>query len=333
MQAMTKDPHLDKPKVKDFLLFCAKAKGAWPPFPITAAKLYRWFYSLMKRRNLGKSWKSILTYKKAVIRWAARFQTDPFDELSIGTREDLKKAFEVQFKVKPSQEKLQLTDDLFNGIMKTVDRTNVGDRIDGDLYTIFKVAGMRVTSLVLGSDKRRFERIVRLKHVEFLPSRQDRQRVFLLLPSTKTRSAANPVGMSLVRNTDPLSKTCAVKSLWSQVRRRERQGATGRDVLFFNVRNKRPYSRNVFTTRLKSRVDAVAAKSIGKHNRQIKPSSYISGVSFRKAVMQKLKDGGHQPTQIATYATHKSSRSQMSYVTETKETSSAVAGTLYKGLR
>ena len=97
----------------------------------------------------------------------------------------------MQFKEKPSQEKLQLKDDLYNGIMQTLDKSMVGDHIDGDLYTLFKVAGMWVTSLVLGSDKRRYERIVRLKHLEFLPSRQDRQRVFLLLPSTKTRSVAN----------------------------------------------------------------------------------------------------------------------------------------------
>ena len=35
--------------------------------------------------------------------------------------------------------------------------------------------------------------------------------------------------------------------------------------MFFNVRNNKSYSRNVFTTRLKAGVDAVAVTSIGKH--------------------------------------------------------------------
>ena len=41
--------------------------------------------------------------------------------------------------------------------------------------------------------------------------------------------------MIIRKNPNENADACAVKSLWRQVRRREREGATGRDVLFFNV--------------------------------------------------------------------------------------------------
>ena len=155
----------------------------------------------------------------------------------------------------------------------------------------------------------------------------------MLLPSTKTRPGWNPVGMILRRNPNVNAVTCAVKSLWRQVRRRERQGAHGNGVLFWNPHNKRPYSRNVFTSRLKSRIDRVAKPTLGGRRLKEKPSAHISGVSFRKAVIQKLKDMGMQPTQIATYASHRNIQAQMSYVAETYEASGDIAGALYKGLQ
>ena len=77
----------------------------------------------------------------------------------------------------------------------------------------------------------------------------------------------------------------------------------------------------------------MATVSVGISKKKLKPSTFISGVSFRKAVLQKLKDGGLQPTQIATYATHSSIQAQMSYVAESFEASGDIAGALYKGLR
>ena len=51
------------------------------------------------------------------------------------------KALKMKFKEKPSMEKLQLSDvELFNMIMKSLDKLVEGDRIDGDLYTVFKTS-------------------------------------------------------------------------------------------------------------------------------------------------------------------------------------------------
>ena len=138
--------------------------------------------------------------------------------------------------------------------------------------------------------------------------------------------------MVLRANQSPTAATCAVKSLWRQVKRREREGATRDDVLFWNPRIRKPYSRNVFTTRLKQRVNMVASTTIGGRQLPGQPSDYIAGISFRKAVLQKLKDAGMQPTRIATYASHASIRSQMSYVAETFEAAGDIAGALYDGL-
>ena len=141
--------------------------------------------------------------------------------------------------------------------------------------------------------------------------------------------------MILRANPSAEARTCAVKSLWRQVRRREREGATGGDVLFANPRIRKPYSRNVFTTRLKQRIDAVASSQIGDVKLRHRPSTYIAGISFRKAVLQKLKDANMKPTRIATYASHKSIQAQMAYVAETFEVkgSGDMAKALYKGLR
>ena len=91
-------------------------------------------------------------------------------------------------------------------------------------------------------------------------------------------------------------------------------------------------SRNVFTSRLKQRIDMVCSRWIGNTRLKRPPSSYMAGISFRKAVLQKLKDAGLQPTQIATYASHKSINAQMSYVAETYQASGNIAKALYNGL-
>jgi hypothetical protein len=332
MASRTKDQHLDGAKVRDFFMFCARGRGTWPVLPITAGKVYRWFYSIMRRKKLKSSWKSVLPYKKALMRWATQYQKDPFSVLDADVVDDMRKAFKAEFPVLPKQIKIQITDDLFAAVVLSLSPSNPIDRVDRDLYTVLKIAGTRVSSLVLGADKRRFDRIVRLKHVVFLPSSRNRQRVFMLLPVTKTRSAADPVGMMLERNHNPKSKVCAVESLYRQVRRRKRAGAKGNDVLFWNARSNRPYSRNVFTTRFKGRIDKVASRRIGNTKLKGKPSAYISGISFRKAVLQKLKDMGMSPSQVATYATHKTLAAQMNYVAATVESCAEVAAALYTGL-
>ena len=70
----------------------------------------------------------------------------------------------------------------------------------------------------------------------------------------------------------------------------------------------------------------------GSAVRRSYPSAYISGISFRKAVLQKLKDMGMSPSQVATYATHKTLAAQMNYVAATVESCAEVAAALYTGL-
>ena len=74
MASRTKDQHLDGAKVRDFFMFCARGRGTWPVLPITAGKVYRWFYSIMRRKKLKSSWKSVLPYKKALMRWATQYK-------------------------------------------------------------------------------------------------------------------------------------------------------------------------------------------------------------------------------------------------------------------
>ena len=76
----------------------------------------------------------------------------------------------------------------------------------------------------------------------------------------------------------------------------------------------------------------MAAKILGLPESDVQMLSFLAGISFRKAVLQKLKDAGLQPTQIATYASHKSINSQMSYVAETYQANGDIAAALYDGL-
>jgi hypothetical protein len=273
-----------------------------------------------------------MVYKGALMRWASRYQEDPFAGLSKTALRGLKQAFTNTFLEKPEKLKIQITDEIFSAVMSSLDASSELDAIDADLYTVFKIAGTRVSSLVLGSDNRKWKRVVRMKHVTFLPDEATRHRAFLLLPATKTRHEYRPVGMILKKNPDEQASTCAVDSLWRQVCRRREQGASKNEVLFVNLNNNKPMSRNVFTTRLKKRVDMVCSRRIGNTRLKRPPSSYIAGISFRKAVLQKLKDAGLQPTQIATYASHKSINAQMSYVAETYQASGDIARALYNGL-
>ena len=122
---------------------------------------------------------------------------------------------------------------------------------------------MRVSSLVLGTDKRRHQRIVKIKNVKFLPATGTPKAAFLLPPSTKTRKSWQPVGLILRRNRNRSAKICAVQAMQRQMAIRKADGASKEDVLFANPRTGKPYSRNVFTTRLKSLVDKSAAWTVG----------------------------------------------------------------------
>ena len=66
----TLDQGKELPKVIEFIEFCIVSRGGWKVFPIRAAKMYRFFFWLVRRKNLGRSWASVLPYKRAVVRWA-----------------------------------------------------------------------------------------------------------------------------------------------------------------------------------------------------------------------------------------------------------------------
>ena len=125
MSKRTKDSHLDKSKLIDFFQFCARARDSWPILPITTAKLFRWFNSLVIRRKLGRSWKSVLPYKKAVMRWAGKYQKDPFDVAGEGVVDDLRKAFKNMHAERPAPCKIQCNDELFEAVLDTGDTPSV----------------------------------------------------------------------------------------------------------------------------------------------------------------------------------------------------------------
>jgi len=331
--APTLDPQADTSRVASFIDFCIDSKKAWPPFPISAAKIYRWMFWLMRHRRLGRSWKSVLPYKAALVRWMAPHQDDPFIAVGEKAVDRLRKAFKKKFAESVTTPKLNIGDRLFNEMhRRTCAKQGRDAAVDRNLLELFKISGVRVSSLVLGTDKRRHQRIVRIKNVKFLPATGTPKAAFLLLPSTKTRKSWQPVGMILRRNRNRSAKICAVQAMQRQMAIRKAEGASKEDVLFANPRTGKPYSRNVFTTRLKSLVDKSAAWTVGDTYIG-RPSKYFSGISFRKAVLQRLKDAGLAPTQIASYASHKSIQAQMNYVCETYEAKGNIAKALYTHLR
>lgn len=329
----TLDQGKELPKVIEFIEFCIVSRGGWKVFPIRAAKMYRFFFWLVRRKNLGRSWASVLPYKRAVVRWAQSWQRDPFEVITPQLRDHLRKCFKNAVHEVVMQPKIMLSDELFIAIWEVLSDEDESEFVDKNILMVYKIAGFRAASLALGSDRRRWARVVRIKHVKFLPSRADPQRAFVLLPQTKTRPGCwQPVGHVISRNPDPESERCAVKRLLKQVELRERDGASRDDVLFSNPRTGKPYSKNVLNSRLKSLIDRVASRWIGDTRLPGKPSDFFSAVSFRKAVLTRLKEGGLSPTQIATYADHKSIQSQMAYVCETFQAAGDTAAVLYERL-
>ena len=97
-----------------------------------------------------------------------------------------------------------------------------------------------------------------------------------------------------------LHVTCSTPPVLAlkQVELRERDGASRDDVLFSNPRTGKPYSKNVLNSRLKSLIDRVASRWIGDTRLPGKPSDFFSAVSFRKAVLTRLKEGPRPTAQI-----------------------------------
>jgi hypothetical protein len=328
----TQDPQRDLRKVADFLEFCLHGRGTWPPVPCDAAKLYLFFFWLRRHRTLGKGWRSALTWKTPVVRFLQTWQRDPFDTISLALLDRFKAGFNNITADTVTPVKLSISNAMFKAIWAQLDPADVSERVDRNLLMTFDIGGFRVGTLVLGSGKRKHEQIMRLKHVHFLPSIAAPMHCFVICPCTKTTRSTQPVGHVLAANPDCDSEKCAVKCLKDQVLMRRSQGAGDDDVLFANPRTGRPYSRNVFTTRLKRLIDRVASRRVGGRRLPNPPSTYFSGVSFRKSVLTRLMEQGVSATRISAYAHHKSVHSQMNYVCENFETTERTAAVLYVGL-
>ena len=86
------------------------------------------------------------------------------------------------------------------------------------------------------------------------------------------------------------------------------------------------------TAKLKALINRLASRSVGGRRIAGEPADYFSGVSFRKSVLQRLKDQNVSATRIASYAHHRSLSSQMSYVAENFEWAQNLQPALYHGL-
>ena len=133
---------------------------------------------------------------------------------------------------------------------------------------------------------------------------------------TKTSDEWRPVGHVVRPRPDGDLSRCAVARLHGYISQRRAAGAKPGDVVFTNPRNRRPYSRNVLSDHLKVYVDAVASRIVLGRRLPRLPSTYISGISFRRGALTRLANAGVQPTLIARFAHHQSIEAQLAYVCE-----------------
>jgi hypothetical protein len=337
MGLTTLDPQLDATLVADFIRFCVRKRGCWPVFPITMDKLFRFFVFLRARGALGKGktneWTAALRWKRAIVRYALPWQRDPFEIVGEALVDSLRKRFKnSEQRTVSIAVKLCITLDLFLAIWTALSDDIPDEKVQRTLYLVYWLTGFRAATLVLGSDKRKWKRIVRMRHLTFIPNRRAPVRVLILLPCTKTTKEFEPMVHTLVEPAHPEIGMNGVRRLRDHYEERLAQGANAEDPVFINPRSSKAYSRNVMTARLKALINRLASRSVGGRRIAGEPADYFSGVSFRKSVLQRLKDQNVSATRIASYAHHRSLSSQMSYVAENFESAQNLQPALYHGL-
>ena len=323
-----RDPHLDDSRVRDYLFFCVERQSAWPPFPVTVAKLTRFLFFILRARRLGGGWSQVKAWHVALCRWFCVVQRDPFTTVDEAVYIRVRNSFSTV----PQRRlpKAPVTASLFAAIWELLDSGSELHELERTLFLLYYVGGFRAATFCLGSDRRGRRRLVRLGHISFFRN-DGRLHAFIVMPETKTTESWQPVGHVLRPRPDDGSDPtrCAVCRLQHLCERRRACGATDNDAVFVNPRNRRPYSRNVFAEHLKIYVDAVASRFVLGIRLPLPPSYYVSGISFRKGVLSRLSAAGVPAQLVARFANHRSISSQMAYVAETFEAVGLSADDVY----
>jgi hypothetical protein len=328
-----KDPERDTSKVWDFLDFCVEhaLPGSWPPFPVTIEKLTRFLFFIQRDHNISNGWKGVLTWRRAIVRWMAPVQFDPFTTVGTALEERVRNGFTNSVEQRRFP-KVPVTTALFNAVWDLLSDGSPLHEMERTLYLLYHIGGFRAATFTKSSDKRADARLVRIMHVSFFDAADGQRAAFLILPMTKTTSCWQPVGHCLRGNpTGDVSK-CAVHRLEALIAERKAKGAQPTDPIFVNPRTGGAYSRNTFAAHLKVYVDAVASRYVLGRRLPKPPSAYVSGISFRRGVISRLAHAHAPPQQIAVYSDHRDINSQMHYICETYEAPGVTAGMLYAGI-
>jgi hypothetical protein len=192
------------------------------------------------------------------------FQRDPFGVVSVAMVDRFKKGFTDTAVEAVRPVKLAIKTSLFKAMWEKLDASDPCERVDTNVLMTYNIGGFRVGTPVLGSSKRRYKQIVRMKHVCFLPSLEAPTWCFVMCPSSKTTPSTQPVGHVLgAANLDGCSAECVDACLRDQCLLWKSDGASRNDVMFANPRTRKRYSRNVFTTRVKWLIGKVASRRVG----------------------------------------------------------------------
>ena len=160
------DPSRDESKIVDYLCFCAERVGAWPPFPCTADKMVRFMFFITRARMLSGGWEQALGWHRAVVRWFAPVQKDPFDVVERAFYEHVRGSFAATVRQRRSP-KAPMTTELFAAIWNYLDTGSELDELERTLFLLYFVTGFRASTWALGSDRRGPHRLVKMDNISF----------------------------------------------------------------------------------------------------------------------------------------------------------------------
>lgn len=332
LQKYNKDPEREQSHVRDFMMFCVERglPGTWPIFPVTVAKLTRFMFFIIRFRRLSGGWKDAQKWRRAIVRYMAPVQVDPF----LGVGESVEERVRAAFTRSVAQRrfvKAPMTMALFNGIWDLLDTGTELHELERTLFLLYQIGGFRAATFTLSSDKRGWNRLVKIMNVSFYNDADGCRAAFVTLPETKTTAEWQPVGHVIRARPDGNQSRCAVHRLEALINSRLAAGARPTDAIFINPRNRRPYSKNVFNSHLKTYIDQVASRYVLGQRLPRRPSAYISAISFRRGTLSRLAGAGVAATQIASFADHTDIGSQLHYICETYEAPGVTAAHLYAG--
>jgi hypothetical protein len=328
-----KDPERDDSKVVDYLEFCIQRAlpGSFPPLPLTTAKLTRFMFFIVRYRKISNGWKGALTWRRAIVRWLAPMQIDPFYGVDAAVETLVHNSF-ANTVLQRRYVKVPMTMELFTAIWQLLGTGSELFELERTLFLLYQVGGYRAATFTLSTDKRAWARLVRLMHVSFFTAADGTRAAFIVLPETKTTASWRPVGHVLRANPSGDRSRCAVHRLEALVVARLAAGADPTEPIFINPNNNRPYSRNVFVSHLKVYIDAVASRFILGRRLPRPASKYVSAISFRRGVLSRLAGANVPAQEIAVFADHAHIDSQLAYICETWEAPGVTAEHLYRGM-